>query len=190
MKKIAITGGIGSGKSHICRILERRGIPVFYCDDEAKRIIRSDEDVKSRLKALVGNALYDADGKLCKPVLAAFLCKGKEYASGVDAIVHPQVAKAFTTWCEAQEASIVAMECALLFESGFNRLVDKVIHIAAPEEVRIERVMQRDGVSREKALAWMALQMPEEEKERRATHIICNDEAQNVETQMTELGLQ
>lgn len=174
----AITGGIGSGKSFYCKQLERLGYPIFYCDDEAKRIIRTSEEVRRDLCALVGNDLYDADGHLQKPILAAFLCQGKAFASQVDAIVHPRVAQAFREWANVQSQvhENVFMECALLYESGFEYLVDQVILVTASQETRVRRVMARDGVTREKALAWMALQMPEEEKMKRADHIVLSEQ--------------
>lgn len=173
----AITGGIGSGKSFYCRQLEQAGFPIFYCDDEAKRIIRTSEAVRRELCALVGADVYDAEGKLQKPVLAAYICRGKEFAEQVDAIVHPRVAEAFQTWAEEQTKlhDRVFMECALLYESGFEHLVDEVILVTASQETRVRRVMARDGVTCEKALAWMALQLPEEEKMRRAHHIIYSE---------------
>lgn len=173
----AITGGIGSGKSFYCRQLEQAGFPIFYCDDEAKRIIRTSEAVRRELCALVGADVYDAEGQLQKPVLAAYICRGKEFAEQVDAIVHPRVAETFQTWAEEQAKlhDRVFMECALLYESGFEHLVDEVILVTASQETRVRRVMARDGVTREKALAWMALQLPEEEKMRRAHHIIYSD---------------
>ena len=173
----AITGGIGSGKSFYCRQLEAAGYPIFYCDDEAKRIIRTSEVVRRELTALVGDDVYDAEGCLQKPVLAAFICRGKEFAAQVDAIVHPRVAEAFQIWA-AEQTKVherIFMECALLFESGFEHLVDEVILVTASQETRVRRVMKRDNVSREKALAWMALQMPEEEKMKRAHHIIYSE---------------
>ena len=92
---IGITGGIGSGKSYVCKQLEQAGHPVFYCDDVAKHIIRTHKDVKRELTALVGNNLYDTNGALVKNVLATYLCKGTTYSHRVDAIVHPRVAEAF-----------------------------------------------------------------------------------------------
>jgi dephospho-CoA kinase len=173
----AITGGIGSGKTYYCKQLEAKGAPVFYCDIEAKRIIRTDREVKEKLMALVGKEVYDAQGGLQKSVLAAYICQGKAFAQQVDDIVHPKVADAFKAWTHEQlrQHTDVYMECALLFETGFEQFVDEVILVTAHLETRIQRIMNRDQVSREKALAWIALQMPEEEKERRAHHIIRND---------------
>ena len=141
--RLGITGGIGSGKSYVCRELEALGVPVFYCDDEAKRLIRTDRPLQEALTALVGKDLY-ADGCLQKPVMAAYLCRGRDYAARVDALVHPRVADSFRSWCHRTDAPLLGMECALLFESGFDRLVDETLLIAAPEDVRLDRVIRRD----------------------------------------------
>ena len=185
--KIAITGGIGSGKSYVCRHIEAAGYPIFYCDDEAKRIIRSDAKVQQALTALVGKEVYNEEGQLVKPVLAAYLCRGKAYAAQVDAIVHPRVGECFLEWCERQTTAKVFMECALLFESGFDRYVDSTIHVAAPQDVRLQRVMERDHVTHEKALEWMALQLPEEEKAQRADFIIHNDGKAEIDPQIKQI---
>ena len=123
--RIAITGGIGCGKSYVCHQLETAGYPVFYCDDEAKRIIRTDVEVRKALTELIGQEVYDPDGNLIKSVLASYLCAGKENATRIDGIVHPKVAKAFTDWSTLHtDCPVVFMECALLFEAGFDKLTD------------------------------------------------------------------
>ncbi len=170
MISIGITGGIGSGKSHVCRLIRQEyGFPVFYTDDEAKQIIRTDAKVRHELCTLVGQHLYDADGSLVKSVLAAYLCQGQAHAARVNAIVHPRVAAAFRQWQAQQTAALVIMECALLFESGFDALVTHSLCVTCDNEVRISRVMQRDNVSREAVCHWIALQMPDDERRRRAT---------------------
>lgn len=111
-----ITGGIGSGKSFVCRFIEQAGFPVFYCDDEAKRIIRTDPAVARLLKDTVGNDVYDGDGRLQKAVLAAFICRGAEYAKKIDNIVHPRVREAF----EHTSTARPTVRCPLLDgRSGF-----------------------------------------------------------------------
>lgn len=206
---IGITGGIGSGKSYICRQLEDAGHPVFYCDDEAKRIIRTDDEVKAALQQLVGPQLYDTQGQLVKSILAAYLCKGRSYAAQVDAIVHPKVAQAFQT--KAQQMAdqltsssftlstsplkllnpkeencltalkslpthqVLFMECALLFEANFQRFVDYSVLVHVSNDTQINRLIMRDHITREKALEWIALQLPEEEKLQRADAIIYNE---------------
>jgi len=173
--KFGITGGIGSGKSFVCRRLAALGFSVFDCDVEAKRIIRGDSDVKAALRSLVGEDVYDADGRLQKAVLAAYLCRGGESTASVNRIVHPRVARRFEEWVEEHAAEErVFMECALLYESGFDRLVDVSVLVYAPLEERIRRVMLRDNISRDVALHWISLQMDEEEKRRRADLLIDN----------------
>lgn len=208
---IGVTGGIGSGKSYICRQIEAAGHPVFYCDDVAKQIIRTDPDVQRELTAIVGDGIYDAEGKLVKSVLAAYLCRGRQYSAQVDAVVHPRVAKAFmekAKMTETDKAKLAAdndakdaaqavkdvtgeltvetlqhlpcgkvlfMECALLFESGFCNLVHRSVLVHTSHETQISRLMARDGISRQKALEWMALQLSEEEKLARADAYLPND---------------
>ena len=170
-----ITGGIASGKSAVCRLLHAMGHPVFYCDDEAKRIIRTDPDVRRELTAVVGEGVYDDEGRLVKSVLAAYICRGGECSERVDAIVHPRVREAYKAWHARQTAETTFMECALLFESGFDWLVDRTVLVHTRDEVRLARLMARDGISRAQARKWMALQMTEEEKLARADIVISND---------------
>lgn len=107
--RIGITGGIGSGKSYICHQLETAGFSVFYCDDEAKSIIRTDSEVKTALQELVGKEVYDTEGQLVKPILRAYLCKGNEYAEKVNAIVHPKVAERFNSKAEEMNEQATAL---------------------------------------------------------------------------------
>lgn len=172
---VGITGGIGSGKSYLCRRLEAAGFPVFYCDDEARRLMRTDRALQACLSALVGCELFP-DGILCKPLLREYLHQSPSHAGRVDAIVHPRVARAFTEWCAAREdsAACLVMECALLFESGFDRLVHLAIAVTAPLPLRIQRVMQRDGVDSATVGRWIALQMSDDERARRAALVYDN----------------
>lgn len=201
--RIGITGGIGSGKTTVCRRLEAAGHRVFYTDSEAKRIIRTHPAVRRELRALVGEEVYDAEGQLVKSVLAAYLTQGLDHSQKVDAVVHPRVAEAFLQFCADREAAVsscllprsshvsvevlaalppaavVFMECALLFEARFDRYVDcsVLVHVSAATQLR--RLMARDGISREKAQAWISLQLGEEEKLRRADFIIDNETEQS-----------
>jgi len=159
--KIGITGGIGSGKSYVCKLLKAHGIEVYDCDQAAKRIIRTSEEVRQKLLQLIGS-LEKAD-------IARFLLESEANAKKIDAIVHPAVFHDF------EESGYQWMESAILYESGANKLVDRVVVVTAPEEVRIQRVMQRDTISREKALQWMQRQWPQEELCRRADYEVLND---------------
>ena len=171
--KTGITGGIGSGKSYVCQLLRTRGIEVYDCDQAAKRIIRTSEDVRQQLLQLIGS-LEKAD-------IARFLLESETNAKKIDNIVHPAVFRDF------EESGYQWMESAILYESGAYRLVDRVIVVTAPEEVRIQRVMQRDDISREKALQWMQRQWPQEELRRRADYEIVNDGQQDLNTQIEAL---
>lgn len=171
--KIGITGGIGSGKSYVCQLLRAHGIEVYDCDQAAKRIICTSDDVRQQLLQLIGS-LEKAD-------IARFLLESESNAKQIDAIVHPAVFRDF------EESGFQWMESAILYESGANQLVDRVVVVTAPEEVRIQRVMQRDGISREKALQWMQRQWPQAELLRRADYEIANDGLADLNSQIEKL---
>lgn len=171
--KYGITGGIGSGKSYVCQLLRAHGIEVYDCDQAAKRIICTSDDVRQQLLQLIGS-LEKAD-------IARFLLESESNAKQIDAIVHPAVFRDF------EESGFQWMESAILYESGANQLVDRVVVVTAPEEVRIQRVMQRDGISREKALQWMQRQWPQAELLRRADYEIVNDGLADLNSQIEKL---
>ncbi|MBP3789212.1 MAG: dephospho-CoA kinase [Prevotella sp.] len=175
--KTGITGGIGSGKSYVCKLLAERGITVYDCDSAAKRLMRTSADIRQQLTSLIGPDAYlpvghstgQGEWQLNKAAVAQFLLASEANAHAIDAVVHPAVFRDF------EESGLQWMESAILFESGINRLVDRVIAVTAPEEIRIQRIMQRDGISREKAKEWMGRQWPQEEVRRRADFEIIND---------------
>ena len=171
--KFGITGGIGSGKSYVCQRLIARGYEVYDCDSAAKRLMGTSPELQQQIKALVGS-LEKAD-------IAKFLLESEANAHAIDAIVHPAVFRDF------EASGLQWMESAILFESGAYRLVDKTIIVSAPEEVRIQRVMQRDGISREKVLEWMARQLPQEDVRRRADFEIINDGIADIDQQIDEI---
>lgn len=181
--KIAITGGIGSGKSYVCRILEKHGIRVYDCDAGAKRLMRHDADLQAGLKKLVGKEVYSADGILQKPVLAQFILTGEANKQAVNDVVHPAVARDF------EQSDCEWMESAILFDSGFNRRThfDKVVCVSAPVAVRLQRIMQRDHISQEKAQQWIDAVMPQEELIARSDYEIVNDGVRDVEAQVVNL---
>ena len=178
--KIGITGGIGSGKSYVCQQLKARGYEVYDCDNAAKRLMRTSPEIRQQLTALIGPDAYVGD-QLNKAVVAKFLLISEDNAHAVDTIVHPAVFRDF------EASGIKWMESAILYESGAYRLVDKTIVVTAPEEIRIQRVMQRDGISREKVLEWMARQLPQEEIRRKADFEIVNDGEANIEQQLNKI---
>ena len=186
--KTGITGGIGSGKSFVCQRLQARGYEVYDCDAAAKRLIRTSPDIREQLTRLIGPEAYENHGahetygaheySLNKAVVTQFLLASEEHAKAVDAIVHPAVFRDF------EESGLQWMESAIMFESGIYRLVDRVIVVTAPLEVRIRRVMQRDGISREKVLDWMQRQWPQEEVCRLADFELVNDGIADIDEQL------
>ena len=183
MMKIAITGGIGSGKSYVCRILEKHGFKVYDCDAGAKRLMRQDADLQADLKKLVGEEVYSADGILQKPVLAQFILTGEANKQAVNDVVHPAVARYF------EKSDCNWLESAILFDSGFDRRThfDFVVCVTAPIPVRIERIMQRDHISQKKAQQWIDAVMPQEELAARSDFEIVNDGVRDVEEQVVKL---
>ncbi len=172
--KTGITGGIGSGKSYVCKRLEARGFKVYDCDAAAKRLIRTSSEIQQQLTQLIGSPLN-------KAAMAKFLLQSEENAKAIDAIVHPAVFRDF------EESGMQWMESAILYESGISQLVDTVIVVTAPQEIRIQRVMQRDGITREKVLEWMQRQWPQEEIRRRADFEVVNDGIADIDEQIDEI---
>lgn len=157
--RLGITGGIGSGKSYVAQMLQARwDVPVYDCDSEAKRLTAESDDIRTALTQLVGDHLWQ-QGQMQKPVLAAYLFASPEHAAQVNAIIHPAVRRDFLCWADAHSRSpVVAIESAILCESGFHTLVDSILLVDAPLEVRLQRAMLRDGASRQQVMARMARQ--------------------------------
>lgn len=179
--RIGITGGIGSGKSFVCQLLKQRGIDVYDCDSAAKRLMRTSAPLRQQLTALIGPNTYLEDGSLNKAAVAQFLLASEANAKAIDGIVHPAV------FADYEKSGIDWIESAILFESGLDKLLDKVVVVTAPEEVRIRRVMQRDHISEAKAKEWIARQLPQEAVRARADYEIINDGETPLEPQIDNL---
>lgn len=185
--KIGITGGIGSGKSVVSRLLGVMGIPVYDSDLETKRLMASDGVIRKELQALVGEEVY-AGGVLNKPLLASYLFANSENARRVNGIIHPRVKEDFRQWVQRHSACpIVGIESAILVEAGFANEVDSIVMVYAPEEVRIARAVRRDASSRELIEKRIRSQMNDEEKRRYADFVIANDDATPLIPQVLEL---
>ncbi len=185
---IGITGGIGSGKSYVSAIIrEKFGIPVYDCDKEAKRLTASDAEIRRKLIQLVGPEVFNGE-ELVRQHLADFLFESKENARKVNAIIHPAVLRDFKQWARKQQQPIVAMESAILFESGFNKSVDRVLFVDAPEEVRLRRAMQRDSATEQQISARMKMQQPELHRQQ-ADYVVHNssDDDTRLLVQLTEI---
>ncbi len=177
--KVGITGGIGSGKTTVCKIFETLGIPVYYADTRAKWLMAHDPVLVSGIRALLGAQAYFADGSLNRAYIAQAVFGDDEKLGKLNRLVHPAVAEDGERWHEARKgAPYTIREAALLFESGNYRAMDKMITVFAPEELRIQRVVARDQSSPEAVKARMDKQMPEEEKIRRSDYVIHNDGSQ------------
>ncbi|MBR1668481.1 MAG: dephospho-CoA kinase [Bacteroidaceae bacterium] len=186
MIRIGITGGIGSGKTYICQLLQQRGIPVYHCDDEARRLMTESPAIRQELCLLIGNDAYDG-ATLNKPVIARYLFANKEHATRINSIVHPIVKQDFAEWTLRQTAPIVAQESAILFEADFQDTVDYTVEVYAPLATRIQRVIRRDHTTTEQIEARMAQQMDEEEKRSRADFTILNDGTTDLSQQLDQL---
>ncbi|MBM6882733.1 dephospho-CoA kinase [Bacteroides caecigallinarum] len=175
--KIGVTGGIGSGKSFLSSMLKERGIPVFDSDTEAKKLMLTDVFIISSLKSLLGEDVYTG-GKLNKPLLASYIFSSADNAAKINSIVHPRVKKAFLSWADERFSGgdrVVAIESAILFESGFSDVVDKIVTVVAPIDVRVSRVMSRDSTTRDKVMERINSQMGDDEKISKSDFIIEND---------------
>lgn len=190
--KTGLTGGIGSGKSYVAHLLAERGIEVYDCDSAAKRLMRTSPELRQQLTDLIGPEAYEPYEPyephttqppylLNKAAVARFLLASEENARAVDAIVHPAVFRDF------QQSGALWMESAILYESGAASLVDRVIVVTAPEELRISRIMARDGISREKAREWISRQWPQERVRELADYEIVNDGTTDLEQQLNKI---
>jgi dephospho-CoA kinase len=187
MIKFAITGGIGSGKSYVSSLLEERGIPIYNADLESKRLTVQDGGIRKELVALLGEDIYQG-ATLNKPLLASYLFANSDNAVKVNSIIHPRVKDDFRRWVESQkDVPLVGLESAILYESGFDDVVDQVVMVYAPEAVRLQRAMKRDNATEEQVRARMSAQMDDEEKRSKADFVLMNDGIMPLDVQLDDL---
>jgi dephospho-CoA kinase len=188
MIKIGITGNIGSGKTTVSKIFELLGVPVFYADDQAKKVMVSDTELISGMKKAFGNDAYFADGALNRKHIASIVFNNDAELAKLNALVHPAVFRAFDNWAAAQtQAPYLMKEAALLFESSSYKMCDRTIMVTAPFELRMRRILQRDGITRAEAENRNSKQFTEEQKIALADDLICNDETRLVIPQVLAL---
>lgn len=183
MIKIGLTGGIGSGKSMVASLLEVLGIPVYIADTESKRLTNTSPVIREQLSALFGDSIYNKEG-IDKKRLASFIFTDPDYLKQVNGIIHPVVNQDFLDWTTRQETNLCVIETAILFESGFDRVVDKSWMVYAPLELRIERTIARDGSSREEVLRRINNQLSDEIKKEKADYVIYNDNKHSLISQV------
>lgn len=186
MLKIGITGGIGSGKSTVAKVFETLGIPVYYADDAAKRLMQEDPELKKQIISLFGENAFTG-GQLNRPWISEQVFGNPEKVSVLNALVHPATIRDAHEWMSGQRTPYVLKEAALIFESGSEKELDYVIGVEAPQELRIQRVIERDNTTRDAILLRMKNQLNEEEKMKRCNFIIHNDGNQMVIPQVIAL---
>ncbi|MDW3647011.1 MAG: dephospho-CoA kinase [Bacteroidia bacterium] len=189
--KIGITGGIGSGKSYICRIFESLGYKIYYADQQAKSLMYTDAQLVAEVKDLLGERAYTSDEKLDRAYVGGIVFNDPDKLKELNALVHPAVGRDFYRWyaeiSEDYPHSFVLKEAAIMYESGSYKDADAVITVYAPKSVRLERVLSRESISEEAVLARMAQQWPESEKMKRADFTIINDGKHHLLPQIREI---
>ncbi|MFO8002493.1 MAG: dephospho-CoA kinase [Marinilabilia sp.] len=186
MYKVGITGGIGSGKSTVCKIFEVLGIPVYYADERARSLIETDSRIKKGYKQLFGEAVY-VEGQLDRSVVAQKVFSDKTLLEKVNRLVHPVVREDFMQWFERQEAPYVIEEAAILLESGGQELLDKIVLVSAPESIRIRRVTERDGTSAGKVQERINNQWTDDQRRPYADYEIFSDDRHLVVPQVLQI---
>ena len=186
MYKVGITGGIGSGKSTVCRMLVERGIALYDADSRAKELMSTSEALRKALIENFGAETFTAEG-LNRAYLAERVFNDKEQLHLLNSLVHPAVIADFEAWAEGQEGHYVLFESAILFEAGLESRVDAVVAVMAPEALRVERVMARDGHSAEQVMARIKNQMSDDERSDRAKYSIVNVDIEELEEDVEQL---
>lgn len=186
MYRVGLTGGIGSGKTTVARILETLGIPVYYADDAAKTIMNTDTGLRELIMKHFGEASY-TDGQLQRKYLADIVFNNPEKLALLNSLIHPVTIRHSEEWFRQQTTPYAVREAALIFESGASENLDFIIGVYAPKNIRIQRVMQRDGLSAEEIRKRMDRQINEEMKMKLCDAVIRNDEQELVIPQVMEL---
>lgn len=187
MIKVAVTGGIGSGKTIVCKVFELLGVPVFYADFEAKRVMSQNPEVKENLISHFGSDIYLPNGDIHRKKLSDIIFNDEIALQKVNNIVHPAVRYEFEKWSENQSYHYVIQEAALIFESKMENMFDKIITVYAPEEIKVARVMKRDNVSSKNIMERMRNQLSDDYKVTKSDFSILNDDSQMIIPQIIKI---
>ncbi len=186
MKKVGLTGGMGSGKSVVSHFLEIRGFPVYDSDWRAKQLMQNDQSLRESLVTEFGSSIYIND-RLNRQYLSSLVFDKPDRLNTLTHLVHPAVKTDFLIWADRQHSPMVFLESAILFESAFSLLMDKVMIVTAPLELRISRIIQRDGVTKEDVLQRLKNQWSDEKKVSMADYVIINDDTRSIIEQVAKV---
>jgi dephospho-CoA kinase len=189
MLKVAITGGIGSGKSLVCQVFKTLGIPIFDADAVSNQLVEHDAALKTAIIELFGKEAY-RNNIYNRKYIASIVFSQAEMLKALNSIIHPKAIEAAKQWFEKQHSPYAIKEAAILFESNAEKDIDIIIGVTAPEQVRIERVMQRTGYSKEEVIKRMQQQMPDEEKMAKCNYVIQNNNTDAILPQILQIHQQ
>ncbi len=180
---VGLTGGIGSGKTTIAKWFESQNIPVYIADKEAKALMNRSKVIKRKLSELFGVSAYE-NGKLNREYLASKIFNDKSLLTKMNAIVHPKVASHFKLWLKKQDAPYIIKEAAIIFENNLEYQYDYIITVVADKDLRIERVMKRDGSTRQKVESIIGNQLSDEEKVKKSHFVIHNNDLEDAKKEV------
>ncbi len=187
MLKVGLTGGIGSGKTTVCKVFKQLGIPVYHADIQARVLSDTNQEIIKAISDLFGKNIYTPNG-LDRKKLSESVFINSDLLQKVNAIIHPKVREDFTSWLsEHNEMKYIIHEAAILFESGLHTLFNKIITVTAPVEIRIRRIMDREGVSEDYVRKIIGNQWPDKKKMNLSDYVIVNDQQRMILTQVLEI---
>lgn len=187
MIKVGVTGGIGSGKSIVCKVFSAMGYPVYYADERAKFLVATNKELQENIKTLLGEEAF-VEGEYNRRFVAEKVFQDQELLNSLNALIHPKVDEDFKAFVKENESKIVFKESALLFETNGNNKVDEVIYVSAPKALRIQRIKQRDPFRTEEEITnIISKQYPESKAILSANYVVVNDDVESVLDQIEEI---
>ena len=186
IKILGLTGGIGSGKTTVAKMFEALGVPVYNADQSAKMLMQSSQDLKDKIKQLLGEDAY-TENRLNKAFISEKIFNNKALLSQINALVHPEVARDFNSWLTLQTSVYVIKEVAILFETAAEDQFDYILTVTAPEAIRIQRIIERDQISLTKIKAVISNQLQDSEKTVKSDFVILNTDLNDTKNQVYDI---